>query len=169
MDSDHNTKPDNDLGLKVVTEHLEESDRVLPKEERRLLRKIDLYVLPWICITYALSQIDRTNISSAKIAGMATDLELVGNRYSIALLIFFIPYVCAELPTNTIIRRVGAKIVLTTMILGWGAFAMCFGFVKNFGQLVALRVMLGLFEGGFNVSCISIHHLQPTLLWQVLI
>lgn len=33
---------------------------------------------------------------------------------------------------------------------------MCLGFVNNFAQLTALRLLLGLFEGGLNVSTSTI-------------
>lgn len=65
---------------------------------------------------------------------------------------FFIPYMLTEIPSNSIIRSVGTQRYLTFLIVSWGAVAMCFGFIHTFGQLVALRILLGLFEGGFNVS-----------------
>jgi hypothetical protein len=44
-----------------------------------------------LCFVFGLSLLDRTNISSAYIAGLATDLRLgIENRYNIALLVFFI-------------------------------------------------------------------------------
>ena len=119
---------------------------------RKLVRKIDFRVLPWITITYALSLIDRTNIGTAKIAGMEKDLNLLGDRYNIALLIFFPAYIITEIPSNSIIRRIGTRKYLTFMIAGWGAIAMCFGFLQNYDQLVGMRFLLGLFEGGFAVS-----------------
>jgi hypothetical protein len=51
-----------------------------------------------LCVVFGLSLLDRTNISSAYIAGLAVDLELtVGARYSIALLVFFIGWFKAPL------------------------------------------------------------------------
>ncbi|KAG9645997.1 hypothetical protein KCV04_g3522, partial [Aureobasidium melanogenum] len=41
------------------------------QEERKLVRKIDLYLLPTIWLMYLLSYMDRTNIGNAKTAGMA--------------------------------------------------------------------------------------------------
>ncbi|KAM0555898.1 hypothetical protein ACHAPJ_006300 [Fusarium lateritium] len=123
-------------------------------EEKRLLRRIDLHVLPWLCITYALSLIDRTNIAAAKVVGMTIDLDLIGNRYNVALLAFFFTYIAAEIPSNAFIRKIGSQRCLAVLIASWGAVAMCFGFVKTYGQLVALRVLLGLLEGGFNPACI---------------
>lgn len=54
-------------------------------------KKLDWRVFPMLCIVFGLSLLDRTNISSAYIAGLSTDVGLTqGPRYSIALLVFFI-------------------------------------------------------------------------------
>lgn len=61
-----------------------------------------------LCIVFGLSLLDRTNISTAYIAGLSEDLDLaVGSRYSIALLVFFVGYVIFELPSTWVIRRLG--------------------------------------------------------------
>lgn len=71
-------------------------------------KKLDFRVFPMLCIVFGLSLLDRTNISTAYIAGLAEDLDLdVGSRYSIALLVFFVGYTIFELPSNWIIRRLG--------------------------------------------------------------
>ncbi|OBT74363.1 hypothetical protein VF21_06798 [Pseudogymnoascus sp. 05NY08] len=125
-----------------------------PKADKKLLRRLDLHVLPWLCLLYALSLFDRNSISTAKIVGLVDDLKLLGNHYSVALLSFFPTYILIELPANTLIRKFGPKRMLTCMILCWGTVAMCFGFVNTFTQLIALRVLLGIFEGGFNPACV---------------
>ena len=62
-----------------------------------------------LCIVFGLSLLDRSNISAAYIADMDVDLNLTGNRYNIALLVFFIGYGLFELPSNYVIRRIGAR------------------------------------------------------------
>lgn len=57
------------------------------KAERRLLWKIDLYVYPILFVVYMMSFLDRINISNARIQGLTTDLNLVGNRFNIALFV----------------------------------------------------------------------------------
>lgn len=48
---------------------------------------------PISSLSSSISLIDRTNISLANAAGMSTELQLrVGDRYSIALLMFFPTY-----------------------------------------------------------------------------
>lgn len=43
-------------------------------EEKALLRRIDLHIFPMLCAVFALSLLDRSNISAAYISGMKADL-----------------------------------------------------------------------------------------------
>ncbi|KAL2853925.1 major facilitator superfamily domain-containing protein [Aspergillus pseudoustus] len=72
------------------THQLEEAESAAPgsnvqdwsdSEERALVMRIDWHVLPVLCVVFALSLLDRTNISSAYIAGMAQDLELTIGKF----------------------------------------------------------------------------------------
>ena len=48
---------------------------VLTKEdEKRLLRKIDLHILPMLCLVYGLNYLDKTSISYASIMGFKVGL-----------------------------------------------------------------------------------------------
>lgn len=102
-----------------------------------------------LCIVFGLSLLDRANISAAYIAGLGEDLRLdIGTRYSIALLVFFIPYALFELPSNMIIRRVGARFWMAFLITTWGACVLGMGFVHDWKVLTVLRTFLGMFEAG---------------------
>ncbi|KAB8224457.1 major facilitator superfamily domain-containing protein [Aspergillus novoparasiticus] len=46
------------------------------EEEKKLVRTIDWRVFPMLCTIFGLSLLDRTNISSAYIAGLGTDIQL---------------------------------------------------------------------------------------------
>lgn len=65
--------------------------------EKRLVRKLDLHVVPLVTALYLLSFLDRSNVGNAKIAGMEEDLNLYGDRYDWLLTIFYIPYIVFEL------------------------------------------------------------------------
>ncbi|KAK5945628.1 hypothetical protein PMZ80_002833 [Knufia obscura] len=107
-----------------------------PEEERKL-------------VVFGLSLLDRTNISAAYIAGLAQDLQLtVGSRYSVALLVFFIGYALFELPSNYVIRRIGARYWLSFLIVAWGFMVLAMGFIHTWTALAVLRAMLGTFEAG---------------------
>ncbi|KAH6657055.1 major facilitator superfamily domain-containing protein [Truncatella angustata] len=119
------------------------------EEERKLVRKIDLYILPTMWIMYLLSYMDRTNIGNAKIAGMAEDLGLDSNRYSISLIVFFVGYVIWEVPSNMILAQTKPSIFLPTIMFLWGCATIGMAFIDTYKALVGLRVLIGLLESGF--------------------
>lgn len=79
------------------------------KETRRIVRKIDMRLLPVLATIYSFALIDRVNLPNARIAGMDEDLGLsIGNRYTLVTMIFFVPYVIFQFPANIVIRKLGA-------------------------------------------------------------
>ncbi|CAG7988573.1 unnamed protein product [Penicillium olsonii] len=132
-------------------EHASIHEHVLfsPQEERKLVRKVDLTLLPMIWIMYLLSYMDRTNIGNAKISGMASDLDLTSNQYSTALVVFFVGYVVFEVPSNLVLTRTRPSIFLPTIMIIWGALTCVMGAIQDYKHLVALRVIIGCIESGF--------------------
>ncbi|EXK43693.1 hypothetical protein FOMG_02626 [Fusarium oxysporum f. sp. melonis 26406] len=90
------------------------------EEEKKLVRKIDLFILPMMWVMYLLSYMDRTNIGNAKIAGMDKDLNLDSNKYSIVLVVFFVGYVVFEVPSNMILTRTRPSRYLPGIIILMG-------------------------------------------------
>lgn len=109
-----------------------------------------------LCIVFGLSLLDRTNISAAFIAGMDKDLRLTGSRYNIALLVFFIGYGIFEIPSNFVIRRLGARWWLSFLIVSWGCCVLGMGFIRNWTLLTVLRALLGIFEAGLFPGAVFI-------------
>ncbi|KAI1346912.1 MFS general substrate transporter [Xylaria sp. FL0043] len=124
------------------------TDPIDPRAERRLRWKIDLHVYPILFVVYGLSFLDRINISNARIQGLTEELELYGNRYNIALFVYFVPYILLEIPSNMIIKRVRPSWYLSGLMFSWGIVNMSMGFVKTYAQLVVLRFLLGVLEAG---------------------
>lgn len=67
-----------------------------PKQQARILRRVDLYLLPIITLLYLMSFLDRSSIGNANISGLTKDLNLQPVQYNIALSIFFVSYVSFE-------------------------------------------------------------------------
>ncbi|KAL3420587.1 hypothetical protein PVAG01_07032 [Phlyctema vagabunda] len=118
-------------------------------EEKKLVRKIDLFLLPTIWLMYLLSYMDRTNIGNAKIAGMAKDLDLTSDQYSIVLVVFFVGYVLFEAPSNMILVRSRPSIYLPCLMAVWGILTCVMAAVKSYHHLIILRVFVGIMEAGF--------------------
>ncbi|KAL4943532.1 hypothetical protein BDV06DRAFT_210938 [Aspergillus oleicola] len=122
-----------------------------PEEKRKkVFRKVDIRLVPMLALLYLCSHIDRANIGNAKIEGMVDDLNMSGVQYNTVLAIFFIPYVLFEVPSNILLKKFKRPShYLGILVLSWGIIMTCTGLVHNFGALMAVRVLLGIFEAGF--------------------
>jgi hypothetical protein len=52
------------------------------KAEKKILRKMDLRLIPMLALLYLLSFLDRGNIGNAKIEGLTEDLNMTGAQYN---------------------------------------------------------------------------------------
>ncbi|KAJ5768685.1 hypothetical protein N7533_001268 [Penicillium manginii] len=154
---------------KIEHADIDEEPSFTPEEEKALVRKIDMTLLPTIWIMYLLSYMDRTkyiimpsvpmdqrlthihtySIGNAKISGMETDLNLSSGQYSIALVVFFVGYVVFEVPSNLILGRTRPSLFLPGIMIVWGTLTCVMAVVKSYKHLVALRVIIGCVEAGF--------------------
>lgn len=125
-----------------------------PALERKYVRTIDTKLLPVLAAMYFCSAMDRSNVSNAYSDGMATDLHFHGQQYSLMLLLFYIPTALCDLPCNIITKQVGGNITLPILITCWGALTMIQPACKNFGGILALRLLIGAFEAGFFAGVI---------------
>ncbi|KAJ5610630.1 phthalate transporter [Penicillium lagena] len=143
--TDHNV----DSPSKNEAEYSAAESRYSHKEQRHIIHKVDRRLITALGLLLCVSLVDRTNLGNAMISGMEEELRLeIGSRYAIVLLVFFIPYVLFQLPLILLNRKIGPRIFLSGITLAWGIVMMCFGFVHNWKVLIALRMLLGLLEGG---------------------
>ncbi|KAJ6153745.1 hypothetical protein N7470_006704 [Penicillium chermesinum] len=115
---------------------------------RRLLWKLDVRILPVLALLFLCSFLDRTNVGNAKIIGLEKDIKISDHQYDIGLAIYYLFYICSELPSNLVLKKVSPKIWLPFLTITWGIITMCLGFVQNYGSFVAVRALLGVAEGG---------------------
>jgi sugar phosphate permease len=116
--------------------------------DKKLLRKLDLYLLPVITLLYMLSYLDRVNIGQAKLDGLAQSLHLTSNQYNNCLCVFFVTFVVFEIPSNLILKRVRPSRWLSLNMVVWGIIMTLMGLVKTYGGLLACRLFLGVAEAG---------------------
>ena len=76
---------------------------------------------------------------------MDKSLKLVGNNYNIAVMVFTLAYVVFGIPANLVFKATGPK-SLSVMMFLWGFCALGQGLVTSFSGLVALRLLMGIFE-----------------------
>jgi len=80
--------------------------------------------------------------------GLAAQLKLDGTKFNIALAIFYVPYICVDVPSNWVLKYFKAGYYLPALLISWGVVSLCTGFVTSFQGLLAVRFFLGLCEGG---------------------
>jgi len=117
-------------------------------DEKKLIRKLDLALIPWLSFLYFLAFLDRTSIGNAKLYHMEADLHLTDTQYLICLTVFFFSYAIFEVPSNVFLKRLRPSVWLSLSMLCWGIMMTVQGLVHNYGGLLGMRWMLGMFEAG---------------------
>lgn len=133
-------------GLTDPDAHLNQEEK--DKIERALLWKLDLVLIPWLCLLYLLAFLDRTNIGNAKVAGLLDDLHLSTGQYNATLTIFFVSYSVFEPLTNVLLKKLRPSLFIPIIMFFWGASMTGMGFTYNYSGLLAARWFLGLAEAG---------------------
>lgn len=122
---DHLEKVDTTVSVSSDLVNDARIERFTPEEQKKIIRRIDRRLVLTLGFLYCVSLMDRTNTGIAVIAGMGVDLKLIGNRYSIIVLVFFITYVLLQPPATVILRKVGPRIFLPSITLLWGMTMIC--------------------------------------------
>ncbi|KAH7390921.1 major facilitator superfamily domain-containing protein [Phaeosphaeria sp. MPI-PUGE-AT-0046c] len=116
--------------------------------ERRILRKLDIRVLPILCLLYLVCFVDRPNIGNAKIQGMDSELDLKGQRYNICVFVFNIGYLVAGAPLAVVVKKAGPK-SLSVMMFCWGVTVIGCGVSRTWQGLAVCRLLEGMAEAAF--------------------
>ncbi|GAA6034267.1 hypothetical protein JCM8097_003815 [Rhodosporidiobolus ruineniae] len=119
------------------------------REERKLLRKIDFTLMPILFLLLVLYYLDRNALASARVQGIEADLGMVGSDFNTAISLLFVGYIVGQLPSNMILSRSRPSIYLSCCVFVWGAVSLSTGFVKNYHQLLAVRILLGFCESPY--------------------
>ena len=117
--------------------------------ERRLVRKIDSRLLPFLIVMYLLNFLDRANLAQARQGTLEADLGMTGTDFNLATSIFFVGYLLMQLPSNMLITRLRPSLYLTSAMVLWGGVSAMNAASKKFTDLVVVRFFLGFVEAPF--------------------
>ena len=117
-------------------------------DDKKLLRKLDLHLIPTMTLLYLLSYLDRVNIGQAKIDGLMEALNLTSAQYNACLSVFFATYVAFEIPSNLILKKLRPSRWIPSIMIAWGIVMTLMGLVHSYGGLLACRLILGAAESG---------------------
>lgn len=117
--------------------------------EKQVRWKVDLRLCSIAGLLCSLNLLDSGILSSASVTTMLEDLELnQGNRYSVSIFIFTIANVAFQLPSTLAVRFVGPRLWFATITFLFGLLTLCTAFIHTWGQMIALRVLLGISMSG---------------------
>lgn len=116
------------------------ADRVYTKAYWRLL--------PLLLLCYLVAYLDRVNVGFAKLQ-MLDALGFNDAIYGLGSGIFFAGYFLFEVPSNLVMRKVGARRWIARIMLTWGVISACMVFVKTPTMFYLMRFLLGAAEAGF--------------------
>ncbi|MBO0877136.1 MAG: MFS transporter, partial [Pseudonocardia sp.] len=106
-----------------------------------------LRVIPVAFLMYTIAFVDRNNIGLA-IPSMSAKLHFSPTVSGLAFGIFFIGYLILQVPGGHLAERWSAKWFVFVALLVWGVLSSITGLVQNVEQLLIVRFLLGVAEGG---------------------
>ncbi|VEU21358.1 DEKNAAC102248 [Brettanomyces naardenensis] len=126
------------------------------EEDKKLLRKIDLYLLPLICLLYAFQFMDKTTLSYAAVMGLRTDFKMTGDQYSWCGSAFYLGYLIFVFPANALIQRFPLAKTTAIFIALWGVILCLHAAAGSYAGFVTLRVLLGILESAVTPAMVLI-------------
>ncbi|KAF1361888.1 MFS general substrate transporter [Lizonia empirigonia] len=126
-----------------------------PEKSKALLRKIDMHLMPIMCLIYGLNYLDKTTLSYASIMGLrlppsdnklASGINLKSDQYQWLGSLFYFGYIAWEYPTTRLLQLLPLGKYSAFNIIMWGLVLSCFAAVENYAGAIAIRFFLGVFE-----------------------
>ncbi|MGO4328201.1 MFS transporter [Cupriavidus sp. 2TAF22] len=105
-------------------------------------------IIPLLSMIWLMAWVDRANIAFAKLQ-MLSDLGFSEAVYGFGAGIFFIGYVAFAMPGTLLLKKVGAKRMISAIVIGCGTASFAMMFVHTPAEFYALRLLLGIFEAAF--------------------
>ncbi|KAH9210361.1 major facilitator superfamily domain-containing protein [Leptodontidium sp. 2 PMI_412] len=122
---------------------------VYRRTEKRLVRKLDLTLMPMVWILYMFNYLDRNNIASAKLKSFEKDLGLKGSQFNTAVSILNVGYMLMQLPSNMILTRVRPSLYLPFWVCIWSCVSAATAAARSYSDLIVIRFFLGIAEAPF--------------------
>jgi ACS family tartrate transporter-like MFS transporter len=116
--------------------------------ERATIRKVTWRLMPLLMLGYFCAYLDRSNVGMAATT-MVNDLHFSNAVFGFGAGLFFLGYFLAEIPSNLILNKIGARRWIARILITWGIVAGLTGFVWNVASFNGNRFLLGLAEAGY--------------------
>ncbi|KAK0211373.1 MFS transporter [Desarmillaria ectypa] len=148
--------------VRAVNKYDDDSDIIIDDDyivdcaaERKLLKRLDLRIIPTFILMSLLNFLSRANVGNARILNANSGdsliqvLHMTDQQFLAVLAMFIVPFALFETPSNYMLKYFSAPHWFALLLLGWGAINMIIAASRNYSTLIGLRFLLGTFEAGF--------------------
>lgn len=113
------------------------------QEERKVVRKVDFYLLSALCLMFFGLQLDRGNLSNALTDNLLNDLKLSTNDYNNGTTIQLVCFLATEFPVQLATKRFGFRKVLPVIMMMWSLVSLFQCFMDNRTTFYVTRALIG--------------------------
>lgn len=145
--------------------------------EIKLVRKLDIWIMPILWLMYWLNYLDRNAIALARLNGLEKDLNLKPGEYQTCISILFVGYVSGsnlggkkfqgstrltctksrppdryilmQLPSNMMLTRVRPSVWMSTFMALWAVVSALTALSRDFTGMMLTRFFLGVAEAPY--------------------
>jgi hypothetical protein len=140
---------------------------VSPADDARILRRIDIALLPLMLAVYFLQALDKATLSYASIFGLIDDTGLEGEQFSWLSSIVPLATLVMQLPLALALVKLPIGKFTSIMVLAWGATLTGMTWASDFPKLMVARFFLGAFEASVAPSFVAITQMWWRRRWAI--
>ncbi|KAJ3752564.1 MFS general substrate transporter [Lentinula raphanica] len=118
--------------------------------------RIRCVLMPLMCILYFIQYLDKSTLGSSSILGILLST------------VFYLSYLVFEYPQNLALQRFPVGKWLSLNIFVWSVALCCHAACRNFGDLLVVRIILGMCEGSITAGFLLVSSMFYTRTEQML-
>ncbi|KAJ8654626.1 hypothetical protein O0I10_009677 [Lichtheimia ornata] len=115
-------------------------------DEKKLLRKIQLCTIPFICLVFFIEYIDKISFGLSGVLGILEGTHITHDQFGQLGTMFYVGFLVFQIPNSYLLQRLPTSKYLGTVITLWGVTLGCMALARNYAQLAAMRFILGALE-----------------------
>lgn len=125
-------------------------------EEIRLVKRLDMFIMPTLWGMYWLNYLDRNAIALARLDNLEEDLNLSSSQYQTCVSILFVGYIIGQVPSNMLLTRVRPSYYMAGCMALWAVVSALTALATDFKGLLLTRFFLGVVEAPYYPGALYI-------------
>lgn len=119
---------------------------------KRIRRKVDWHVMPLFYLNYLTQLLDKMLLSFAIVMGLEKDTGMKGNQLNNVASSLWWSYLVASAVIAMFLNKLPVARFLATAMTCWGIVVSCMAAAQSYGGLLALRLLMGVFDATVSPS-----------------